>query len=30
MNLNDLYDIAEKEKIKIYDWHIEDANRYFY
>ena len=26
MNLNNLYDLAEKEKIKIYDWHIEDAN----
>ena len=25
MNLNNLYDLAEKEKIKIYDWHIEDA-----
>lgn len=26
MNLNNLYDLAEKEKIKIYDWHIEDAD----
>ncbi len=26
MELNKLYDIAEKEKIKIYDWHIEDCN----
>ena len=26
MDLNDLYTIAEKEKIQIYDWHIEDAN----
>lgn len=26
MNLNNLYNLAEKEKIKIYDWHIEDAN----
>lgn len=26
MNLNNLYDLAEKEKIKVYDWHIEDAN----
>lgn len=26
MNLNKLYDIAEKENIKIYDWHIEDAD----
>lgn len=25
MNLNNLYDLAEKEKIKIYDWHIENA-----
>lgn len=25
MNLNGLYDISEKEKIKVYDWHIEDA-----
>lgn len=23
MNLNNLYDLAEKEKIKIYDWHLE-------
>lgn len=26
MELNNLYDIAERENIKIYDWHIEDAN----
>ena len=26
MNLNNLYNLAEKEKIKIYDWHIEDAD----
>lgn len=26
MELDDLYDIAEKENIKIYDWHIENAN----
>lgn len=26
MELNDLYDIAERENIKIYDWYIEDAN----
>ena len=25
MKLNDLYDIAEKEKIKVYDWYIENA-----
>lgn len=25
MNLNYLYDLAEKEKIKVYDWHIENA-----
>lgn len=25
MELNKLYDIAEKENIKIYNWHIEDA-----
>lgn len=25
MKLNNLYDIAEKENIKIYDWHIENA-----
>ena len=29
MNLYDLYDIAEKEKIKIYDYYIEDANGIF-
>ena len=26
MNLQSLYDLVEKENIKIYDWHIEDAN----
>ena len=26
MNLNRLYNIAENEHIKIYDWHIEDCN----
>ena len=26
MDLNSLYDIAEKENIKIYDWYIEDCN----
>lgn len=25
MNLNNLYNLTEKEKIKIYSWHIEDA-----
>ena len=25
MNLYKLYNIAEKENIKIYDWHIENA-----
>ena len=25
MKLNDLYNIADKEKIKIYDWYIENA-----
>lgn len=25
MTLNNLYDIAEKENIKIYDWYIENA-----
>lgn len=25
MKLENLYDLAEKENIKIYDWHIEDA-----
>lgn len=25
MNLNNLYDIAEKENIKIYNWHIENS-----
>ncbi len=29
MNLNNLYDLAEKEKIKIYNWHIEDSNGIF-
>lgn len=26
MNLSSLYDIAEKENIKVYDWYIEDVN----
>ena len=26
MNLNKLYELTEKEKIKVYDWHIEDCN----
>ena len=26
MNLNSLYNIAEKENIKIYDWQIEDVD----
>lgn len=26
MNLENLYNLAEKEKIKIYDWHIENAD----
>lgn len=26
MELNSLYNIAEKENIKIYDWHIEDTD----
>lgn len=26
MELNTLYDIAEKENIKIYNWQIEDVN----
>ena len=25
MNLNNLYDLTEKENIKIYDWYIENA-----
>ena len=25
MKLNNLYDIAERENIKIYDWHIDNA-----
>lgn len=29
MNLENLYDLAEKENIKIYDWYIEDANGIF-
>lgn len=29
MTLNNLYDLAEKEKINIYDWHIEDINGAF-
>ena len=28
-NLESLYNIAEKEKIKIYNWHIENANGAF-
>ena len=26
MNLTNLYNLAEKENIKIYDWYIEDVN----
>lgn len=26
MNLDNLYNLTEKEKIKVYDWYIEDAN----
>lgn len=26
MNISSLYDIAEKENIKVYSWHIEDIN----
>lgn len=26
MNLNKLYDLTEKENIKVYNWHIEDCN----
>lgn len=26
MNLDNLYSLTEKEKIKVYDWHIEDAD----
>lgn len=29
MELNDLYDIAERENIKIYNWHIENSNGAF-
>lgn len=29
MKLENLYDLAEKENIKIYDWHIEDADGIF-
>lgn len=29
MNLNDLYNIAERENIKIYNWHIENASGAF-
>lgn len=29
MNLENLYNLAEKEKIKVYDWHIENANGAF-
>ena len=26
MNLDNLYSLTEKEKIKVYNWHIEDAD----
>ena len=26
MTLNKLYELTEKENIKVYDWHIEDCN----
>ena len=26
MELNTLYDIADREKIKVHDWYIEDCN----
>ena len=26
MKLNKLYELTEKENIKVYDWHIEDCN----
>ena len=29
MNLENLYNLAEKEKIKVYDWHIENASGAF-
>jgi len=29
MNLKNLYNLVEKEKIKLYDWHIENANGAF-
>ena len=29
MNLENLYNLVEKEKIKIYDWHIENTNGAF-
>ncbi len=29
MNLDNLYNLAEKEKIKIYNWYIENANGAF-
>lgn len=29
MKLNDLYNIADKEKIKVYDWYIENAHGCF-
>jgi len=29
MNLDRLYDLTEKENIKVYDWYIEDANGAF-
>lgn len=29
MNLNNLYNLSDKEKIKIYDWYIEDSEGIF-
>ena len=29
MNLENLYNLAEKEKIKVYNWHIENTNGAF-
>lgn len=29
MNLNNLYDLAQRENIQIYDWHIDNANGAF-
>ncbi|MCI8272866.1 MAG: hypothetical protein HFJ55_02145 [Clostridia bacterium] len=29
MNLEDLYNLAERENIKIYDWYMENANGAF-